>query len=84
MELQEFETTNERRAYLQPKISIVTLEDACMVFTSLQTHQTEPIVSIKEEEDGDIPDDPKGAKSYDVWEDDLPNKDVNFEFRFND
>lgn len=84
MEIREFKTTNVKEAYLKPKISFVALEDACMVFTSLQTHQTEPIVSIEEEGDDDIPDKPKGSKSYDVWEDELPNKEVSFNFRFDD
>ncbi len=85
MEIREFKTTNVKEAYLKPKISFVALEDACMVFTSLQTHQTEPIVPIVEEgSDGvDIPDDPKGAKPYDVWETDIPDNDVDFSFRFN-
>ena len=83
MEIRELKTTNVREAYLKPKISFVALEDACMVFTSLQTHQTEPIVSIEEEEDGDIPEKPKGAKSFDAWESDLPNNDVDFTFMFN-
>lgn len=85
MEIREFKTTNVKKAYLKPKISFVALEDACMVFTSLQTHQTEPIVPI-EEEGGDgvtIPDRPKGAKSFDAWEDDVPDNDVDFSFRFN-
>ena len=83
MEIQEIKTIIEREAYLQPRISFVALEDACMVFTSLQAHQTEPVVPIEEEEDGGIPDKPQGAKSFDVWESDLPDNDVDFAFRFN-
>ena len=84
MEILEIETTKERETYLQPKISFVALEDDCMVFTSLQAHQTEPVVPIEEEEDGGIPDEPKGAKSFDVWETDLPDGDVSFTFKFNE
>lgn len=82
--MEKLKTTNERETYLQPKIGFAALEDACMVFTSLVTHETEPVVPIYDEgSDGvDIPDDPKGSKSYDVWESDLPDNDVSFEIRF--
>ena len=83
MEIRELKTTKERKVYLQPEIGFIVLEDACMVFTSLITHQTEPVVSIEEEEDGLIPDDPKGAKSFNAWETDIPDNDVDFTFRFN-
>lgn len=76
----------EREAYVRPEIGYILLEEACMVFTSLITHETEPVVPIYEE-GGDgvtIPDAPKGAKSYDVWEIELPDNEVDFTFRFKD
>lgn len=76
-------TTVGKETYVKPFIAYVALEDACMTFTSWGPHQSEGILPVEEEEDGDIPDDPKGAKVYNAWDVDLPDNTVDFEVRFN-
>lgn len=83
---EKFKITVEREAYVRPEIGYVLLEEACMAFLSWQPHGSEDTLPVVQEgSDGvTIPDDPKGAKSYDVWEIELPDNEVDFTFRFKD
>ena len=80
-----FNTTVEREVYIRPEIGYILLEEACMAFLSWQPHGSEDTLPVVQEgSDGvTIPDDPKGAKSYNVWEIELPDNDADFHVRFN-
>ena len=79
-------TTVGKETYVKPIIAYVTLEDACMTFTSWGPHQSEGVLPIVEEGDDDIPDDPKGAKVYNAWDVDILDNttDDNVMFNSND
>lgn len=82
---EKFKTTVDREVYIRPEIGYVLLEEACMAFLSWQPHGSEDTLPVVQEgSDGvTIPDDPKGAKSYNVWEIELPDNDADFHVRFN-